>query len=204
MISMDYNYEDNKKKMGSRIKSLRIGKEESQAELAKAIHSTQNSISKIENGNMNLTLENLLAIADHYHVSLDFLLKGANDSTLDILNKYITLKYEYFSENNDTQYHCPILKMDSSFFDYLLEASNAKEHCSNKKIITAWLNELSDIFYEQTKHNKSNIYEFFPVPTNLIINNNGKTTDPDSDRLLEKIEKYFQQKKASTEEGEAF
>lgn len=151
---------------------------------------------------MGLTFENLLAIANHYHVSLDFLLKGANNSTLDVLNKYTSLKYEYFSENNDTQYHCPVLTIDSSYFDYLLEASNAQENCSRENIITAWLNELADNFYSQAKLNKSDKQEFFPVPTNLIIKANGEAISPDSSRLLQELEKYFQQKKALSKKGE--
>ena len=61
--------------IGLRIKELRKKNNETQYDLANAIKCNQNNISKIEKGG-SLTSVNLIAIANHYNVSLDYLCKG--------------------------------------------------------------------------------------------------------------------------------
>ena len=71
-----------RKSVGQRIQELRKKNKETQKELADIINSTPNSISKLENGDMGLTFDNMLLIAEHYNVSLDYLCKGEGGSNL--------------------------------------------------------------------------------------------------------------------------
>ena len=57
------NNKTDRKSVGQRIKELRKKNNETQKELADIINSTPNSISKLENGDMGLTFENMLLIA---------------------------------------------------------------------------------------------------------------------------------------------
>lgn len=117
-----------RKAVGRRIKELRIRNNETQKMLADIINSTPNSISKLENGDMGLTFENMLLIAEHYKVSLDYLCKGEGGSSLlDTLNTYINLSFHDFSNltPDNTVYPLPILSINKAFFEYLLQTANA-------------------------------------------------------------------------------
>lgn len=54
------NNKTDRKSVGQRIKELRKKNNETQKKLADIINSTPNSISKLENGDMGLTFENML------------------------------------------------------------------------------------------------------------------------------------------------
>lgn len=118
-----------KKAVGTRIQKLRKKNNETQKDLADIIHSTPNSISKLENGEMGLTFDNMLIIAEHYKVSLDYLCKGeGGDSLLDTLNTYIKLEIPNIS---DLSVHnvfrpTPILSINRAYFEYLVQVANAK------------------------------------------------------------------------------
>lgn len=118
-----------KKAVGTRIQKLRKKNNETQKDLADIIHSTPNSISKLENGEMGLTFDNMLIIAEHYKVSLDYLCKGeGGDSLLDTLNTYIKLEIPNIS---DVSIHnafrpTPILSINRAYFEYLVQVANAK------------------------------------------------------------------------------
>lgn len=85
--------------VGERIKYLREKKQESQEKLGEAIGLSQNSISKLEKGETQLTLENQYSLAKHFNVSHDYLITGKdNDSLLMLLEKYISLDYSTISE----------------------------------------------------------------------------------------------------------
>ncbi len=71
--------------VGKRIKNLREKNLETQSVLASALGCNQNNVAKMENGE-SLTLANLDKIAKHYHVSLDYLCKGKELDTSDVLN----------------------------------------------------------------------------------------------------------------------
>lgn len=60
------NNKTDRKSVGQRIKELRKKNNETQKKLADIINSTPNSISKLENGDMGLTFENMLLIAEHF------------------------------------------------------------------------------------------------------------------------------------------
>ncbi len=61
-----------------RLKALRLEKEIMQEDLAKAIKTTNATISKYENGRIEPNLETLQLLADFFDVSVDYLLDKTN------------------------------------------------------------------------------------------------------------------------------
>ena len=62
-----------------RLKELRIKKHISQVKLAMDLNMNQNSISRYENGEREADYETLIAFADYFGVSVDYLL-GRTDN----------------------------------------------------------------------------------------------------------------------------
>ena len=62
-----------------RLKELRKKKHMSQVALAMALNMSQNSISRYETGEREADYETLIAFADYFNVSVDFLL-GRTDN----------------------------------------------------------------------------------------------------------------------------
>ena len=62
-----------------RLKELRRNRKISQVKLAMELNLTQNSISRYENGEREADYETLVAIADYFNVSVDYLL-GRTDN----------------------------------------------------------------------------------------------------------------------------
>lgn len=62
-----------------RIKDLREDHDLSQATVAKAIQTTQQHYSKIENGKTDISGERLILLSKFYHVSVDYIL-GLTDN----------------------------------------------------------------------------------------------------------------------------
>lgn len=56
------------------IRGLREDNDYRQRELAAILNVSQNTYSQYENGVIDLTAENLIKLADFYHVSIDYLL----------------------------------------------------------------------------------------------------------------------------------
>ena len=82
------DYEEFKKDVSLRLKEIRRKNNDTQEKLATEINISKENLSKIEQGRVNLTLENLFRIAEHYHVSYDYLCKGESTSTfLNTLEK---------------------------------------------------------------------------------------------------------------------
>ena len=63
----------------TRMKDLREDSDLTQSQVAAAIGITQRKYSYIETGTQPLTAEILAALADYYHVSVDYLLRRTND-----------------------------------------------------------------------------------------------------------------------------
>ena len=61
-------------KLETRIKELRLEKELTQSELANAIHTSQRNVGRWENGENEPTASFLIALADFFKVSIDYLL----------------------------------------------------------------------------------------------------------------------------------
>lgn len=65
-----------------RLKELREKKDISQLKLALDLHINQNSISRYENGQREADYKTLIAIADYFNVSIDYLLERTNNPTI--------------------------------------------------------------------------------------------------------------------------
>ena len=62
-----------------RLKELRISRKISQTKLAMDLNLTQNSISRYETGEREADYDTLVAIADYFNVSVDYLLGRTNN-----------------------------------------------------------------------------------------------------------------------------
>lgn len=59
--------------IGERLKSLRLERKPTQKEIAEAVHITEVSYQRYEYGTVRPSLDVLLALADYFGVSLDYL-----------------------------------------------------------------------------------------------------------------------------------
>lgn len=64
-----------------RLKQLRKAKGISQVKLAMDLGMNQNSISRYESGAREADYQSLIAFADYFHVSIDYLLERTDDPT---------------------------------------------------------------------------------------------------------------------------
>ena len=65
-----------------RLKDLRKSKNVSQLKMAIDLNMNQNSISRYENGQREADYKTLIAIADYFNVSIDYLLERTNNPTI--------------------------------------------------------------------------------------------------------------------------
>lgn len=65
-----------------RLKELRKAKGMSQVRLAMELNTTQNTISRYENGEREPGIKELIAIADYFNISVDYLLERTADPEL--------------------------------------------------------------------------------------------------------------------------
>ena len=70
--------------LGTRIASLRRGCGLSQAELAKRLHISASAMGMYEQGRREPSVDILIAIAQEFGVTLDYLLSGHPDSVQDV------------------------------------------------------------------------------------------------------------------------
>ena len=71
-----------------RLRELRKQRGISQLKLAMDLNMNQNSISRYENGEREADYRTLIAFADYFHVSLDYLLERTNDPTFHGDNRF--------------------------------------------------------------------------------------------------------------------
>lgn len=64
-----------------RLKELRKARNISQLKLAMDLGMNQNSISRYESGAREADYQTLIALADYFNVSIDYLLERTNDPT---------------------------------------------------------------------------------------------------------------------------
>lgn len=181
------NKKETPKTVGERIKYLREKKQESQEKLGEAIGLSQNSISKLEKGETQLTLENQYSLAKHFNVSHDYLITGKdNDSLLILLEKYVSLDYSTISEG-ETTLECPILKIDKVLFNYLMRTAKARhDKYIPEDIKQAWIEREISSFYKLNETNQFNeSEEVVPVPEKLIYPDENKSEWKQSDLLRE-------------------
>ncbi|MBE5876433.1 MAG: helix-turn-helix transcriptional regulator [Lachnospiraceae bacterium] len=161
--------------IGLRIKELRKKNNETQYDLANAIKCNQNNISKIEKGG-SLTSVNLIAIANHYNVSLDYLCKGEGGIDLiDTLTKYIHYKFKKCNSINFNakKIHIPLIEINSSFYNYLRQISLAKSTSEMpKEIRENWINQANEEFIKEIEKDNYDNYASFYIIEESVLNNN--------------------------------
>lgn len=179
------------KEIATRIKNLRKKNFETQKKIAEAIGIKQDSISKIEQGTMNVTMKNLIAIAKHYHVTCDYICFGNDANTiLNLLNRYMKLQFSRvsFGEENLT---CPEIKISKIYFDFLIQSAYANANdILPKKLKEQWLKSAKDNFYEEIDNESQQYVTVIPVPGNLIFPNDNRKDWKQSD-LLREIDHYL-------------
>lgn len=179
--------------VGERIKNLREEKGESQEKLGEAVGLSQNSISKLEKGMTNLTLENLRNMAEHFNVSIDYICTGKNsDSILMLLEKYISLDFSELSEGEDIHLKYPVIRIRKYFFNYLMRKATAqKDKYLPNDVKEMWIEKETKSFYEQDKEDTRAETTFVvPVPPKLIYPDDSKNDWKQSD-LLRELNKYL-------------
>lgn len=162
--------------IAKRIKNLREKRNETQKDLAIALNCNQNNISKIESGK-SLTSDNLIAIAEHYNVSLDYLCKGqGGENILDTLSKYIQLYFSVRSGYTDdsNSITVPVMKLSKPLYEYLIQVAAAE---SDKRISpelkAQWIEiEIKKFNSRLSKDNYTNYISFIPVDENTVNHNN--------------------------------
>lgn len=173
--------------VGERIKYLREKAKESQEKLGEAIGLSQNSISKLEKGETQLTLENQCSLVEHFNISHDYLIAGKdNDSLLVLLEKYVSMDYSSITEG-EIHLDCPNLKIDKVLFNYLIRTAKAKyDNYIPDDIRKAWIEKETASFYEANSHNEfKELEQVVPVPMKLIYPDNTKVEWKQSDLLRE-------------------
>jgi len=73
--------------IGKRIAKLRNEKSETQAELAKALHVKRETVNMWENGTRDLKTLHTVALANHFGVTCDEILRGIKSENVDIHRK---------------------------------------------------------------------------------------------------------------------
>lgn len=175
------------KTIGERIKYLREKNKESQEKLGEAIGLSQNSISKLEKGETQLTLENQCSLVKHFNVSHDYLISGKdNDSMLVLLEKYVSMDYSHISEG-ESVLDCPVLRINKVLFNYLVRTAKARQDkYIPDDIRQAWIEREINSFYESNENNQFTESEsVVPVPQKLIYSDENKAAWKQSDLLRE-------------------
>lgn len=183
------DFEEIKNNVGSNIRALRKSHEETQEDLANAINISKESIAKIEQGNVCLTLENQCKIAEHYHVSHDYILKGDGYGTiLESLESFISFKLQDCTVGNQKLQY-PQLEINQFLFNYLLQSARA-EQAKNipDKIRKLWHDEEKKNFFDSMKNNVQKTIRLALVKTELIFPDSNKEDWKQTD-LLREIDK---------------
>lgn len=189
--------------VGERIKYLREKNGESQEKLGEAIGLSQNSISKLEKGETQLTLENQRSLVKHFNVSHDYLISGKDeDSILNLLERYISMDYSSISDGSNN-FSCPVLHINKILFNYLMRTSKAKsDRYIPEDIKRAWIDKEINIFYKSNEHNSFQESEqVVPLPEQLIYPDEKKNNWQQAD-LIREVNKYLLDSSNKYNEGE--
>ena len=162
-----------KKAIGKRIKELRKKNKEKQEDLAQLLETTQNSISKVENGTSGLAINNLIKIAEHYGVSLDYLCKGEGGAyILNTLNKYVNFSYSSISgiAADDNTHLIPYFKIDKFFYQYLSQVAQANSNSKMpENIKQMWIAQAEKEFNDTIINDMySEYYSFIPLAESVL------------------------------------
>lgn len=130
--------------IGERIAELRKKNNESQEDLAHAIHCGQSTISKLENGHQRLSPDMQLELTEHYKLPPNYFYSGVGNNILDILTNYIKLEYVPTKDGNANY---PLLKINAPLINYLITVDTIKTLSYKFDSLNVLLNEQKDIFY---------------------------------------------------------
>ena len=98
--------------IGERIQNVRRNYGETQKQLADSIHLNVNSVSGWEQGKNSISVDSVIAICKHYHVSADYLLELTEDDpamaksrteALSMENRVLLRKFEAFLLNEQNK-----------------------------------------------------------------------------------------------------
>ena len=172
------------KAIGNNICKLRESKKEKQATLAEALgYKQSNSISKLENGK-GITLDNLIAIAKHYEVTLNYFITGENSVfSVDSLSPYINFEYtQFYSPAIDTKtYMLPVIKIKSALYNALIKIAVAKNtEALPEKLKEEWISDIKSNFINTPLSDE--FYSFIALSDDIL---NEDTCD--SHRAIMKI-----------------
>lgn len=162
-----------KEEIGKRIKKLREKNKEKQKDLATLLDTTQNSISKVENGRSGLSIDNLIKVAAHYEVSLDYLCKGEGGADiLDTLKKYVNFSYSSISgmADDDNSHLIPYFFIDKFFYHYLSQVAQANSNSKMpENIKQMWIAQAEKEFNDTIINDMySNYYKFIPLTETVL------------------------------------
>lgn len=106
-----------------RLKLLRTSAKISQQVVADAIGINKASISRIENGTQSVTVETLIALADYFQVSIDYLTGRSNipKSAEDVMRPTSLTAPITFVDDNEKALHEIYKKLDTYSRGMLLE-----------------------------------------------------------------------------------
>lgn len=154
MIDSANSYETLKKRIAKRVQFLRENSPENETQdaLARAIDVSKDTISKIEQNKINLTLENAIKIAQHYGKSIDWICGLSDDmenpnKTVETLLNYV--KPITMNINLANSHHLPALAINRKFnqlLETLRDADKLRHKGVPEKVLTPWINEETQKF----------------------------------------------------------
>ncbi len=108
----------------NRIRELRKGTNISQETLAKAIHTTQQAVSRMENHAYDIPSESLIEMSKYFNVTTDYIL-GISDTKRDYNGQYrmnqemdrcydIVQRYQRLSETNKKTLRCILERLEQA------------------------------------------------------------------------------------------
>lgn len=156
--------EQTKDIFGKRLFEIREGKRESQQELADSIGITRQSLSRYELGERTANIDLLKKIAEHYHISADYLLGLTDNITTDKDLDYVS---RYTGLNECTLGHIQMIEKEGyiSTLNTLLTSFNMVtilENVDNAlKVIDNFSNDtdmINDIFNEFIDNVTNNLF----------------------------------------------
>lgn len=183
------NLENGMEKIGSRLREIREAQHKSQSNVAQETGINQSTLSKIENENSGLTVQNLMILADYYKVSYEYLCRGTNLDTLTVLTDHIHLQY-YECPYDDSQQEYLVLEIDAALLNYLFQIAQAN-HIPKlpDKARDAWLKDAEKEFQSTPTDNRKKA-QFIPFPAEAISRDNSPNNWHQPD-LLDKSNDYI-------------
>ena len=157
------------------VSKLRKRMDLNQETFAEKIGKSVDTIRKIEQGNMKLSADVAIAIADAFHVSLDWLYGRTNDTNDDAstMLMYLNKVLGFYTDNNyDQPYFFSLSQPFFDFFDGYTQATNLfKKGDIPEAAYNPWVDKLKSDFNEAIKSNPER-KEYGLVPKEKLLAKN--------------------------------